>query len=281
MIAAWKTASKRGRPPGFNMEKYWRVLASLCEGPLSFKEVVERSGFSRRFVWKVLKDALMKDVIGINYEGHKASYFLKWEGLATANLKITRLENGSISEEYGEVKPSFLFLSWFYSGRPRIGDFLEYLENSDESETIVIFEVGAFLYERYGHLKIVDPRLYPEYYPRSLRGHEYGEVFRKMLKSKRGLEVKRPEEEIIMNVCKALIEKRLCPECFRRGELYLLDKIEGYYVCGRCEESFKRPWINSKIQEEFRGWRKTSSRIKLGKITYYIGGRAHRLNSAT
>jgi ribosomal protein S27AE len=281
MIAAWKTASKRGRPPGFNMEKYWRVLASLCEGPLSFKEVVGRSRLSRRFCWRVLRDGLARDVVGVNYAGHKAIYFLKFEGLFSNNLKITLLEDGSISQEYGEVKPSPLFLDWFYLGRPHISDFLQLIENNEEWEMMIAFEIGIFLYERYAHLKIADPRLYPEHYPRSLRGYEYGEVFRKMLKSRKSIEVKLPEEEIIINVCRVLLEKKLCPECFRRGELYLLDRNGDYFVCGRCGRSFKRPWANSKLYSELQRWRETGSRIKLGRITYYIGGRAHRLNSAT
>jgi hypothetical protein len=275
-----KIASKRGRPLGFNIMKYWKVLATLLEGPLSFQEVVNKSRLSRRFVWKVLKDALLRDVVGVNYEKRKALYFLKWEDLATTNLEILRLEDGSISQEFGEVEPSPIFFYWYHLGRPRIDDFLQFLElENNEIEMIkkaTEFEISIFLYERYAHLKIADQKFYPEYYPypRPLGGYEYGKIFRKMLKSTRGLRIKCPEGEIIMNVCRALDERRVCPECFKRGELYLLEQLGSYYICRnkKCRKSFSKPWANSKLLKEFQEWIEVGSKTKIGKITYYIGG---------
>ena len=258
-----KIASKRGRPPGFNMMKYWKVLATLLSGPLSFQEVVNKSRLSRRFVWKVLKDALLRDVVGVNYKGHKALYFLKWKDIATS------------SQEFGEVEPSPIFFYWYHLGRPRIDDFLQFLENNEVKSIKIatVFEVAIFLYERYAHLKIGDQKFYPEHYPRPLGGYEYGKIFRKMLKSTRGLRIKCPEGEIIMNVCRALDERRVCPECFKRGELYLLEQLGSYYICkNKCRKSFSKPWANSKLPEKFREWKEVGSKIKIGKITYYIGG---------
>jgi len=274
-----KIASKRGRPKGFNMMKYWQVLVTLLDGPLSFQEVVEKSKLSRRFVWKVLKDALLRDVIGVNYRGHNALYFLKYPELATPvkhnYIKADKKSKTSyIVEESG---PPPLFYTWFvWFDRPHINDLLEILSKDevDNIKMVTEFEIAIFLYERYAHLRLVDEKFYPENYPYPLGGYEYTKIFNKLLKSTRGFKISCPEREIIMNVCRALNERRICPECFKRGELYLLEQLGSYYICRnkKCGKSFSKPWSNSKLLREFKEWREIGSKIKIGKITYYIGG---------
>jgi len=276
-----KTASKRGRPRGFSLEKYWRVLATLLEGELSFGETVSKSGLSRRFVWRVLKDALLRDIVGVNYKNHKALYFLKHPDLI-ASIKHSYIKADKESESLytvEEIGPPALFYAWFvWFDRPHINDFFELLneEEMHEIKMTTEFQIAVFLYERYAHLKIADQEFYPEQYSWLPGGYKYVEVFNKLLKSTRGFRINCPEEEIIlMKVCRALNERRVCPECFKRGELYLLEKLGSYYICRnkKCGRSFSKPWANSKLLREFQEWREVGSKIKIGRIIYYIGGR--------
>ena len=265
---------RRGRPPGFDPKKYWEVLAALFHGPLPFSAVVTKTGLSRRFVWKVLKDALFRDVVGVNYEDHKALYFLKWDGFIGVDVKLA--EDGSISEENSNIRPSIYFLDWFTSGRPNLYSYLELLDDAEESNRRAIgeFIFLVFLFERYAFLKVCDDAFYPKHYPRPLGGYTYGEIFRKFLRSYRSIKPPPPREvEIIQNVVRAFFEQKICPQCFRRGELYRLERIDDFLVCRnkRCGGSFRRLAGLKKLWQEFFEWEELGSAIKIADFVVSWG----------
>ena len=269
---------RRGRPPGFDPKKYWTVLAALFRGPLPFSDIVAKTGLSRGFVWRVLKDALFRDVVGVNYEGHKALYFLKWDGFIGMNVKIT--EDGSPSRENNNIRPSISFLDWFALGRPNLNAYLKLLDDAESSRRAIReFVFSVFLFERYAFLKVRDPAFYPEDYPRPLGGYTYGEIFRKFLRSYRSIKRPPPREvEIIQNVVRVFFEQKICPRCFRRGELYRLERIDDFLVCRnkRCGGSFRGLTGLKRLWREFLEWEELGSAIKIGPFVaaWGLGGRA-------
>ncbi|MEM3884749.1 MAG: hypothetical protein QXG77_03470 [Nitrososphaerota archaeon] len=248
---------KRGRPRGFDKEKYWRVLYALFDGPKCFNEVVTRSGLSRRFVWKVLKHALMRDFVGVNYSGHKALYFLKCEAI---------------------VEP-LLFHEWWNLGHPHHDEFHEFL--ADEGAVMEGFakvRFANFLYTQYPHLRISDLSLWVNEaaLPSKLAGERvtfkklYEVSFSDVLKRKKIL----LEDLVLTRVVNAFFEKRVCPRCFRKGELSLLGLYDGYHACKRCGASFKRVWIDSKLLREYDAWLSKGDTIRIGKIRIFFPGKA-------
>lgn len=257
----------RGRPKGFDKIKYWRVLQTLLHGPLSFNEIVSSSGLSRRFVSKVLKDALMKDIVSVNYGNHKAIYFLKCDAFAIPSISID--EDGDIQE----MGPSELFDFWWSLGRPNLLDFIEKLDKSRSMEYFSKLEFAAFLYSCYPHLKIDDPMFWEnrENLPSKLleeRDVSFKKLYRIVnhdIKKRKKIIL---EDLVLTRVINAFFQKRVCPICFRRGETFLLEKIGDVYVCRnrQCSYNSKQPWKNSKIYDEFSEWWKQRAVIKLGRI---------------
>ncbi|MEM2189246.1 MAG: hypothetical protein QXO15_08940 [Nitrososphaerota archaeon] len=260
---------KRGRPRGFDKEKYWRVLYALFDGPKCFNEVVTRSGLSRRFVWKVLKHALMRDFVGVNYSGHKALYFLKCEAIVEPPAEL--VINGTREEARVIEEPPLLFHEWWNLGHPHHDEFHEFL--ADEGAVMEDFakvRFANFLYTQYPHLRISDLSLWVNEaaLPSKLAGERvtfkklYETSFSDILKRKKIL----LEDLVLTRVVNAFFEKRVCPRCFRKGELSLLKLYDEYYVCKKCGTSFKHPWKNSKIYDEFSKWCEQRDVIKLGRI---------------
>jgi len=263
---------KRGRPRGFDKEKYWRVLYALLDGPKCFNEIVTRSGLSRRFVWKVLKHALMRDFVGVNYSGHKALYFLKCEEIVQPPTEI--VIDGLRHEARIIEEPPSLFHKWWSLGLPPHDEFNELDDRVAMMEGSMKASIASFLYTRYPHLKVSDPDLWAndDGLPSKLAGED-NVTFKKLFevvmfdvlrRKKRIL-----EDVVLDRVVNALNDRMLCPLCFRRGRLNLLERMEGgFYRCRdrRCGASFKHPWKNSRVYNEFSEWWERRDVIKLGRI---------------
>lgn len=261
---ALENLGRRGRPRGFDKEKYWRVLFTLLDGPQCFNEVVERSGLSRRFVSKVLKHALLRDFVGVNYNGHKALYFLKCDCIAEppANFVI----DGERSEAHIIEEPTSLFHQWWSLGLPHHDDFHEVL--ADETFWInwgTKLKLADFLYEKYPRHVVSDPRFWlSEGVLTSKTGEGEVVTFKRLYEifvpSRRRLKTVL-EDVVLTRIVDALVDRTLCPRCFRRGKFTLLDKEDGLYRCRdrRCGASFKKPWRHSKIYDEFEEWRRKAN----------------------
>jgi predicted transcriptional regulator len=61
----------------------WRA-GEIITPKLSFGEIVEATGLSRGIVAKILRDALMRGVVSVNYDGRRSAYFLTQPGFFIA-----------------------------------------------------------------------------------------------------------------------------------------------------------------------------------------------------
>jgi len=222
---------KRGRPRGFDHQKYYRVLECLRHGRLFFNEVVARSGVSRRFVAKVLKDALLRGVVSVDYEGHKAFY------------QLSELAKDTIAES------NYLFSIWFDMGRPELGEFFAKLRETDgiPPPEIIHLEWACFLSENYPY-HVIDASF--------LSGFDetgpirFSRLFRECLTKPAD-----PRWQIISEIVAALLQRRLCPSCFHGKELRPLEKENDSWKCYACKNVYKKPWHKSRIFNDFEIWR--------------------------
>jgi hypothetical protein len=280
----------------------WRA-GEIITPKLSFGEIVEATGLSRGIVAKILRDALMRGVVSVNYDGRRSAYFLTQPGFFVARpyqliIRDDVAEGASMAEAYA-------FYDWWFRGRPNAYEYFEELH--DESIKDEFFKTHnclmlfAFLIERCRQLKICDLSFYPEGYIRrtALEKSPYStsEIMRIMVKSfkKFSRRIKligrgkpsinhmikivglfytpsTPEDEIAYRVGEAFLERVVCPRCFSKKKLYKLERRHGGYFCSGCGSRFKRrPRSMSKILKQFDLW--CIGRLKRERREIVFGGR--------
>lgn len=180
--------------------------------------------------------------------------------------------DGIREETHIVEEPPSLFHVWWSMGLPHHDEFHEFLANQGV-EDFAKENIAIFLYTCHPHLKVSDPGFWfnEDGLPSKFMGENV--TFKKIFEAVAFNAIRRKkrilEDVVLGRIIDALINRMLCPLCFRRGRLNLLEKMEdGYFLCRdrRCQASFKHPWKNSKLYNEFSEWWKNRTKIKLGRI---------------
>ncbi|MEM0443442.1 MAG: hypothetical protein QXJ73_04725 [Candidatus Caldarchaeum sp.] len=256
---AWpETKESRRKVRDMDPHAFFDVVRALAGGPKAFYQVVEASGRSRRLCWKVLRELLTEDFATVDYVEHRALYWLKHDFF--------------VGVAGSEIIPSNLFQLWWSMGRPHVDDFLNSLPSEVENmDYMARLDFSLFLYVHYPHLRIGDPRFFDHSLPTKGKTANYKQLFETVNDWRRRRKTLM-EDVVLSRIVDAFFAKKICPSCFRRGELFLLDIVDGYYVCAnrRCGASFKKVWAYSKLKQQFEEWRARGETIKLGKLTIRI-----------
>jgi len=267
---------KRGRPSGLSQAKYYVVLSTL-RAPISFNHLAQilAGRVSRLTISRILKDALARGAVAVNYRGKLAFYGLSERGHALTN--------------------QIVFGVWWRLNRPRLDEEFGF----DKLRTDIY---ATFLLDRYPLIKIKASReecpelfaTYPDYVMvadfrlidiyRSLSrrmvnfekqvdawvraGHDPMEINKWIVEH----EAEGWPEDVILHRVSGILEAGLiCRRCFERGRISELVKKDDCYECLSCggkyggAENFLRP--------EFEMWLKSfeegGTPLKIGRLLMF------------
>jgi hypothetical protein len=267
---------KKGRPAGLNQAKYYAVL-SILRTPTSFNHLAQilAGRVSRLTISRILKDALARGAVAVNYRGKLAFYGLSEHGHALTN--------------------QIVFGVWWRLGRPRLdGEMgLDQLQSDiysvfllDQYPTMRVemrreecpelfmklafspLQPEARLIDLYRSLsrRIVD---YERQLEAKIRaGHDPMEINRWIMER----EVAGWPEDIILHRVSGTLEAGLaCLKCFRKGRIREMMKKEDYYECPICRWKTERP--QNFLEEEFREWlrefEESGTPLKVNRLLIY------------
>lgn len=251
---------KRGRPSGLTSDKYYSVLRALNIGH-GFNELAQsKIGVSRGTLRRVLKDAMLRGVITVNYHGKAAIYELTSHGYSLLN--------------------SMIFSVWWHMGRPRLDD-------GSGFDLIKNDLYATFLLDRYPtHALILyrdeAPELFkslPEYVARKRfkivelyesLGKRYAYIERAVDERLRAgqdpntinqwlIKVERegmPENIVLFRISSLFENGLICRRCFNQEHLISeLLEVEDGYTCKECRKQYDGP--ENFLKSEFENWLKS------------------------